>query len=75
MAPENEIEQALDLLVQDIFMTYSGNQEEMSYEEWKRWFTSLDGVAEVLAGKSSKDNSQSKMENTASVDGSVADKI
>lgn len=49
MAPESEIEQALDMLVQDIFVTYSGNQEELSYEEWKRWFTSMEGVSEVLA--------------------------
>ena len=49
MAPESEIDQALDILVQDIFLTYSGNQEELSYEEWKRWFLSMDGVAEVLA--------------------------
>ena len=47
-APEGELEQALDILVQDIFQTYSGNQEELSYDEWKRWFVSLEGVNEVL---------------------------
>lgn len=51
MAPENEIEQALDLLVQDIFMTYTGNHEEMTFEEWTKWFTELPGVNEVLNGK------------------------
>ena len=48
-AQESEIEQALDFLVQEIFQNYSGNQEELSYEEWKKWFLSMDGVAEVLA--------------------------
>ena len=38
----------MDILVQDIFQTYSGNQEELSYDEWKRWFVSLEGVNEVL---------------------------
>ena len=36
-APENEIEQALDIMVNEIFRDYSGNQEELSYEEWKKW--------------------------------------
>ncbi len=35
-------------MVEEIFKTYSGNQEELSYEEWKRWFTTLQGVEEVL---------------------------
>ena len=47
MAPENEIDQALDILVQEIFMN-AGNQEELSFEEWKTWFKSLDGVGEIL---------------------------
>lgn len=47
-APENEIEQALDMMVQQIFQEHSGNQEELSYEEWKRWFSTLEGVEEVL---------------------------
>ena len=47
-APESELEQALDILVQDIFQHYSGNQEELSYDEWRRWFLTLEGVNEVL---------------------------
>ena len=47
-APEAEIEQALDLLVNDIFREFSGNQEELSYEEWKKWFCTLEGVEELL---------------------------
>jgi hypothetical protein len=35
-------------MVQQIFQEYSGNQEELSYEEWKKWFCTLDGVQEVL---------------------------
>lgn len=78
-APESEIEQALDMLVAEIFMTYSGNQEELSYEEWKRWFTSMEGVAEVLAPPTrkidSKDNSMiSKMDRTAGQDDFSADR-
>ena len=48
-APEGELEQALDILVQDIFQNFSGNQEELSYDEWKKWFITLDGVNEVLS--------------------------
>ena len=47
-APEAEIDQALDILVQEIFRTEAGNQEELSYEEWKFWFKSLEGVNDVL---------------------------
>lgn len=47
-APESEIDQALDILVQEIFETMSGNKEELSFDEWKQWFKSLDGVNEVL---------------------------
>ena len=50
-APEGEIDQALDILVQEIFRTASKNQEELSYYEWKEWFKSLDGVNEVLMRK------------------------
>ena len=47
-APESELEMALEILVTEIMHTYSGNGEELSYDEWKRWFCSLDGVNEVL---------------------------
>ena len=48
VAPEGEIDQALDILVQEIFRKFSGNQEELSFDEWKHWFKSLDGVGEIL---------------------------
>ena len=48
-APVNELEQALDIMVNEIFRDYSGNQEELSYEEWKKWFCTLDGVEEVIS--------------------------
>ena len=47
-APEAEIDQALDLLVQDVFQQSSGNQEELSFDEWKKWFKSLNGINEML---------------------------
>ena len=47
-APEAEIDQALDILVQEIFHANSGNREELSYEEWKKWFKSMEGVNELL---------------------------
>ena len=46
--PEAEIEKALSAMVNDIFIAYSGNQEELSYEEWKKWFSTLPGMDEVL---------------------------
>ena len=48
-APENDLEQALDMMVQEIFQTYSGNQEELSYEEWKKWFCTIEGIDEILS--------------------------
>jgi hypothetical protein len=48
-APESDLEQALDLMVKEIFETFSGNQEELSYEEWKRWFCTIEGIEEVLS--------------------------
>ena len=50
-APEGEIDQALDILVQEIFRTGAGNQEELSYTEWKKWFSELEGVNDVLLRK------------------------
>jgi hypothetical protein len=58
-------------MVQDIFLTYSGNQEELSYEEWKRWFTSMEGVSEVLQPSNknaSKDNSMMSKMDRATLD-------
>ena len=51
-APEADIEEALDILVNQIFHQSKGNQEELSFEEWKQWFTSLEGVDHVLVPQS-----------------------
>jgi hypothetical protein len=49
MQPEAEIEKALSAMVNQIFVEFSGNQQELSFEEWKKWFSSLPGIELVLS--------------------------
>lgn len=41
----------MDVLVDEIFMRYSSNQEELTFDEWAQWFLSLEGMKEVLEMK------------------------
>lgn len=47
---ENLIDDALDLMVDEIFDSYalSNKDDGLNYEEWSHWFTSLDGINEML---------------------------
>jgi hypothetical protein len=47
---ENLIDDALDLMVDEIFDTYalSNKDDGLNFEEWSQWFTSLDGINEML---------------------------
>jgi hypothetical protein len=47
---ENLIDDALDLMVDEIFDTYalSNKDDGLNFEEWYNWFTSLDGINEML---------------------------
>jgi hypothetical protein len=47
-SPETEIEQALDLVIEETFKNHGGNNIELSFDEWKTWFLSLEGVDNVL---------------------------
>ena len=47
---ESLIDEALEMLVDDIWRDYAkSNQEDgLSFEEWCKWFTSLEGINEML---------------------------
>ena len=47
---ENLIDDALDIMVEEIFENpeLSNKAEGLNFEEWCDWFTSLDGVNEML---------------------------
>ena len=38
----------MDIFIEEIFVKFSSNQEELTYEEWSNWFLSLEGMKEVL---------------------------
>ena len=45
------IDDAMDLLVDEIFEAADGNKDEgLNFQEWCEWFTTLDGVNEMLIG-------------------------
>jgi hypothetical protein len=35
-------------MIEEIFSSANGNQEELSFEEWKTWFVKLEGVERIL---------------------------
>lgn len=47
---ESLIDEALDMLVDDIWRDYAKSNAEdgLSFEEWCKWFTSLEGINEML---------------------------
>lgn len=47
---ESLIDDALDLMVDEIYDTYaiSNKDDGLNFEEWSNWFTSLDGINEML---------------------------
>ena len=47
-APEQELHDSLDILVDQIFKGQEIAGDEMSFKQWKNWITQLDGVNEVL---------------------------
>lgn len=53
-ADENVIDEALDILVEEIFESFaiSNKDEGLNFEEWCEWFTSLEGVNEMLMNSS-----------------------
>lgn len=57
MAQEQQIDAALDIMIDEIFQKFSANHEELTYDEWAAWFTSLEGMKECLENK---DNKRSK---------------
>ena len=46
------IDDALDILVEEIFGKYALTNKEdgLNFEEWCEWFTALDGINEMLMG-------------------------
>uniref|UniRef100_A0A7S3CL33 Uncharacterized protein n=1 Tax=Strombidium rassoulzadegani TaxID=1082188 RepID=A0A7S3CL33_9SPIT len=54
-AEETLIDDALDSLVEEIFDQYAQTSKDdgLSFDEWALWFTSLEGVNELLVGPSS----------------------
>ena len=57
---EGLIDEALDLWVDEIMQTFavSSKDDGLNFEEWCRWFTSLDGVNEMLMTPSQWDQQQ-----------------
>ena len=47
---ENLIDDALDIMVEEIFENpgLSNKEDGLNFEEWCNWFTSLDGVTDML---------------------------
>jgi len=47
---EQLIDDALDILIEEIFDKYavSSKDDGLNFEEWCEWFTSLDGINEML---------------------------
>lgn len=51
---EDVIDQALDIYVDSIYDCYAltNKDDGLNFEEWSKWFTSLDGVNEMLMATS-----------------------